>query len=105
MPIKPVTQAEYDGKPDYRKQSDRDRGFSAERGYDRRWRKVRAVKLRKNPLCERCLDEGRTKAADLVHHKDRNSKNNRHNNLEALCISCHDIEHKHDRFKKRNDNK
>jgi len=105
MPKLPMTQREYDGKPDYKKQSDRDRGTSAERGYDRRWRKVRAVKLRKHPLCERCLKDGKTRAADLVHHKDRNPKNNRWNNLESLCVSCHDIEHKHDRFKKRNDNR
>src|SRR5438105_4299959 len=44
------------------------RGSSTERGYDGAWRKVRAVKLARNPLCEDCYDIGRVRVADDVHH-------------------------------------
>lgn len=29
-----------------------------------------------------------------IHHKDRNNKNNKMENLEVLCPNCHSIEHK-----------
>lgn len=32
----------------------------------------------------------------LVHHKDRNRKNNKEENLATLCKSCHGKEHKHE---------
>lgn len=44
------------------------RGSARERGYDSRWREVRAMKLKRDPLCEECLYENRTKPAVLVHH-------------------------------------
>ena len=105
MPKLPLTQSQYDGKPDYRKQHDWDRGTTTERGYGARWQRIRKAYLSKHPLCERCLTDERTRAADLVHHKDRNPRNNRYDNLESMCNACHDVEHKRDRFKKRNDNK
>lgn len=42
--------------------------------------------------CERC---GYKKYPEIlvVHHKDRNKKNNRKHNLEVLCPNCHAIEH------------
>lgn len=103
MPNLPNTQAEYDGKPKYKRQADRDRLTAAERGYDARWQKIRAAYLARHPLCERCKNDGKTTAAYLVHHKDRNSRNNRSDNLEALCSICHDNEHINERFTKRND--
>ena len=102
MPNLPITQSQHDGKP---KRYDKERKSSTERGYGARWQRIRKAYLTKYPLCERCLTNRITKAAVLVHHRDRDSSNNSHNNLEALCISCHDKEHTHDRFKKRNDNK
>lgn len=40
--------------------------------------------------CERC-----TSCVDLiVHHKDKNRKNNTKENFEVLCTSCHAIIHK-----------
>jgi len=42
--------------------------------------------------CERCgFDEH--EAAIVVHHKDRNRRNNDGANLEVLCANCHYIEH------------
>ena len=74
------------------------RGSSSQRGYDSRWRKVRATKLQENPLCERCKAAGRVRPATLVHHIDRNPRNNQLSNLESCCVSCHEAEHKGDRF-------
>ncbi len=78
-----------------KKQADAKRGTATERGYDWQWQKIRKQKLKMNPLCERC---SKSRPAELVHHKDRNSKNNEWENLESLCQSCHEIEHKDERF-------
>lgn len=40
-------------------------------------------------VCNRCG----SKENILVHHKDRNRKNNNITNLEVLCKKCHQIEH------------
>lgn len=77
------------------------RGTATERGYDGQWAKARSVKLSRNPLCERCLAQGRIIAAVLVHHRDRNPKNNAEDNLESLCDPCHDEEHKEERWARK----
>ena len=62
-----------------------------------RWRKLRAYKLRQDPLCEICLKEGRTKAAELVHHKQEIKQDGEEmalDNLESLCVRCHNRTHK-----------
>lgn len=41
--------------------------------------------------CNRCGFSDRR--AIVVHHKDRNRRNNKPENLEALCCNCHSIEH------------
>ena len=73
---------------------DQKRESASDRGYDYRWSKIRRVKLNTDPLCERC-----SRIAELVHHRDRNQRNNDFDNLESLCVKCHDIEHRKDRFK------
>ena len=59
------------------------------------WRKLRAVKLARDPLCQRCLVDGRgSVAANVAHHK----KPHRGDatlfyslwNLESVCAPCHD---------------
>lgn len=84
-----------------RQEAENRRLTAAERGYDHRWSKIRDMKLNENPLCERCEREGRDVAAVLVHHKDRNPKNNDFKNLESLCDRCHDAEHVADVFRPR----
>lgn len=78
---------------------------SNKRGYDYYWRKVRDVKLNRNPLCERCLLEGREVPADLVHHKKsvESAPELRLTlgNLESLCTGCHEEEHGSDRWRVR----
>lgn len=76
-----------------------ERGSAVERGYTATWHTVRDMKLRQTPLCERCAP--RIVAAVLVHHKDRDPRNNRAENLEALCRACHEAEHRGERWRAR----
>jgi 5-methylcytosine-specific restriction protein A len=74
------------------------RGSARERGYGGTWQKIRAMKLSCDPLCERCLLAGHDVVAVLVHHRDRNPKNNEAGNLESLCDPCHKTEHQSERW-------
>lgn len=67
------------------------RGNSTERGYDRRWRKRRAMFLRAHPLCAQCLEENRVTTATDVHHviARRNGGSDDDGNLMSLCKSHH----------------
>ena len=47
---------------------DAGRGSAAARGYDRKWRKVRALHLQHWPLCADCIDEGKLTPATEVDH-------------------------------------
>lgn len=74
----------------------RERGKTAVRGYDARWRKVRRLKLSRQPLCETCEARGQTTPAQMVHHlvPIRASWALRLVllNLKSVCIACHPIE-------------
>jgi 5-methylcytosine-specific restriction protein A len=57
------------------------------------WRKLRRVKLARDPLCEMCREEGRVVAASHVHHRVE-IRDNRElaldiDNLVSLCHSHH----------------
>lgn len=88
---------EHDGLT--RREYDRTRGSSRERGYTGTWEKVRKSFLASCPLCERCEESGQVKVASIVHHRDRNPRNNIESNLEALCNDCHEREHRAERFR------
>ena len=64
----------------------------------KRWRELREYWLRQQPLCQRCLNQGRVKPAHVVHHKverlDDPSLAYDVENLESLCLSCHARHHK-----------
>lgn len=78
-----------------RRESNRKRPSAARRGYGRKWREsTRRNKLAKDPLCERCSAPEAPVEAEEVHHKDGNPRNNRWENLESLCKSCHSRETK-----------
>ena len=68
---------------------DRERGSSAARGYDARWRRYRKYFLAQHPLCARCgglaevVDHIRPHKGDKVLFWDPN-------NHQALCKRCHD---------------
>lgn len=67
------------------------RGSAASRGYDARWRRIRARHLASHPLCVDCLKHGRTEAAHHVDHIIPLRKGGTHaaGNLQSLCASCH----------------
>lgn len=76
------------------KRYDKERGTAAQRGYDARWRKARAVFLRRNPLCVECQKEGKLVQATVVDHRIPHKGNYEkfwdENNWQALCKLCHD---------------
>lgn len=66
---------------------------STERGYGYKWQKARAQYLAENPLCVKCMEDGRTTLGNVVDHKiphrgdmvlfwDRN-------NWQTLCDTHH----------------
>ena len=63
--------------------------------YGRAWQKIRAAYLSAHPLCERCLDAGKSVPAALVHHRTPLSDGGTHDwrNLQALCDRCHSSHH------------
>lgn len=74
------------------------------------WHNCKNAYLKKvNGLCERCLAKGLYEPARIVHHKIYLSEDNYGDlelmlgfeNLEALCLACHNEEHYKKRNKKR----
>lgn len=57
------------------------------------WRKTKEMKLNQSPLCEYCRMEGKTIAADVVHHLVPVKQDGEHNLdlrfLVSLCHGCH----------------
>lgn len=58
-----------------------------------KWKKLRLKKLRRNPLCERCLEKNIHRTAEEVDHilsrDQRPDLSLRFDNLQSLCKSCH----------------
>lgn len=71
------------------------RQSAAKRGYDRKWRAIRAMFLRRYPLCADPFGDhekdGRVIPALDVHHirAIRDGGTHKFDNLQALCHSCH----------------
>lgn len=66
------------------------------------WKKCRAAYIKKcGGLCERCLAQGLIKPGYIVHHKVHLTEDNvsdpnvalSFDNLEYLCMDCHNAEH------------
>lgn len=110
MPVKPMRPCSKPGCPELVrdgrycerhkkaecKRYDDRRGTAASRGYAGQWRKVRDIKLKRSPICERCRSQGRTVPATLVHHIVAIRKGGSVYNLENLmsvCVKCHDEIH------------
>ncbi len=53
------------------------------------WRRLRALVLTEQPLCEHCREAGVLRLAGEVDHIDNDPANNNRANLAALCKSCH----------------
>ncbi|MBO8158841.1 HNH endonuclease signature motif containing protein [Thermosyntropha sp.] len=73
----------------YWRQQDEKRGSAASRGYDVRWRRIREMVLKEEPLCRECMRQGRVTPATDVHHVNGDVRDVRRENLEPLCHSCH----------------
>ena len=69
-----------------------------QRGYGHDWRKLSERIRKEKPLCEDCLEKGKTKPATEVHHIKPISQAPHlrlaYSNLKALCSDCHDARHK-----------
>lgn len=80
-------------REEYKKQ-DRERGTAAKRGYNSRWRRARKWFLDRNPLCVKCMEEGRLTPATVVDHIVPHQGDYDLfwdvNNWQALCKQCHD---------------
>lgn len=67
---------------------------AAERGYDRRWQKARKSFLERNPLCAKCMREGKLTPATVVDHIVPHRGDKRlfwdETNWQPLCKGCHD---------------
>jgi len=71
---------------------------------DKRWKSLRTLKCRNNPLCEECLKKEIYKQLDEVHHiipwESGETKEEQellafdYENLKSLCIECHKEAHR-----------
>ncbi len=93
MPVRPPTFRPRGARS--KREIDRDRGTSIERGYDARWRHARRAYLVDHPLCEYCDLDGVVTAASLVDHL---YPHRRHANVfwiegwwVASCTPCHSV--------------
>ena len=65
---------------------DRARGGAGNRGYGARWQRVRAMQLRRHPLCVVCG----TVATDVDHITPKHDGGlDEKSNLQSLCKRCH----------------
>ncbi len=85
-------------KPDYVREAAARRDKTNQGAYNSRWEKVRKSYLKKYPLCEWCNSQHKTVVAVLVHHIDHDPRNNKTDNLMALCNECHERHHAAGRF-------
>ena len=108
IPIRPLTAQQMPTikriarKPDSRKKTGRNKVY-----FDllntRRWRNLRAAYLAEHPLCEDCIEAGRTTPAEEVHHVEEILSGEDYEemaalaydpaNLRALCADCHHARH------------
>lgn len=62
------------------------------------WRRLRAMKLARNPLCEDCEAKGHATPADMVHHLDETRDGHPVlcpvDRLVSLCNPCHQQRHR-----------
>ncbi len=110
MPRKPKKPCSFPGCPNLtdgqyceehrlqaRRQYDKyNRAPDVNKKYGYEWRKIRTRYAKAHPLCEKCLEEGRFRPLDEVHHIIPVNKGgtNEDINLMSLCRSCHQKIHR-----------
>ena len=99
MPNAPRTFGQKYGKNQPRR--DADKAYNEKRKNDptekpihtARWQKVRLIKLTQDPLCQECIKQGHTRAAQQVHHviprAIRPDLTFVMENLMSVCVPCH----------------
>jgi 5-methylcytosine-specific restriction protein A len=82
--------------PNHRRQAKRpvdNRPNSTDRGYNYRWKQLRARHLGREPLCVHCRDKGKTVMASEVDHIIPHKGDAKlfwdETNWQSLCKSCH----------------
>nr|DAO74578.1 MAG TPA: HNH endonuclease [Caudoviricetes sp.] len=68
------------------------------------WRKLRAVKLEQQPLCEECLKHGRHTPAQIVDHIvpiNEGGASLDLVNLQSLCHACHNRKSGRERHRRK----
>jgi 5-methylcytosine-specific restriction protein A len=85
--------ANYVPSKDGHRRVERFKGTRKARGYGNDWHRLRNWVLEGEPLCRRCVLEGRTVPAQEVHHivaiKDNPDLRLSQDNLMPVCRSCH----------------
>lgn len=64
--------------------------------YSRQWKQISMLYRKQHPLCEECERNGRITPADLVDHIIAVGEGGSMwswDNLQSLCISCHNKKH------------
>lgn len=79
--------------PQQRREYDRGRGGSTERGYTARWQRASKQFLRANPLCRDCTRRNRVTASSevdhIIPHRGDMTLFWDRKNWQALCKPCH----------------
>lgn len=83
-------------RPQQEKKTDMQQ-LRAEAYNNRAWRKMRDTYMHEHPCCEKCLEKGKVKPAEDIHHKVSPFKGGEVNynllldydNLMAVCKECH----------------
>lgn len=96
MPFRPPIHSPYSlSQTSARRASNRERGSSSARGYDRLWERFRISFLASNPLCRDCESRGVVKATTDLHHvrkvRDHPQLRLDPSNILPLCHECHSI--------------
>jgi 5-methylcytosine-specific restriction protein A len=90
MPSRPPKRRPPQTRPPF---DDTKRPNAHQRGYTRRWQRLRLSFLRSHPLCAACASEGLVKAASdvdhIVPHRGDSTLFWDMANLQSLCASCH----------------
>lgn len=101
MPMKPLNPCRHPGCPNLTSGRYCDthtsyckRASAHERGYTSKWQKLSKLFLKKNPLCNECLRNGKLSPAAVVDHITPHRGDETlmwsENNWQALCKNCHD---------------
>jgi 5-methylcytosine-specific restriction protein A len=96
MPSQPPRYRPPGWKPSVRKPWARDERHVDKRLRGRAGQRARRAVLDEEPLCRKCLEQGRTTASEVVDHIRPLSQggSDQRSNKQGLCVPCHDAKTK-----------